>query len=170
MKMKMNGPTITRHRGKVCVPGLPFMYGAGYEGATAELDRLVVRAAKMLWKAYSLDVEIRFNTDRRSGGAHPIINGKVVSIGLSAGLKKERPDGLTNEQWWDMPRPEYYALPDVLYTYTFIDAPYCADPAIINQGNPDHRYAYHEHKTLAAGLRWLKRYAVVPGEEGKGPE
>ena len=66
--MKMNGPTITRHRGKVCVPGLPFMYGAGYEG------------------------------------------------------------------------------------------------------NPGYRYATHEHKTLAAGLRWLKRYAVVPGQEGKGPE
>ena len=168
--MKMNGPTITRHRGKVCVPGLPFMYGAGYEGATEELDRLVVRAAKMLWKAYSLDVEIRFNTDRRSGGAWLKIGEDADLCGLCVGLRKQRPDGLTDQQWWAMPRPEYYALPDDLYIDTYIDARCCADPVIVNEGNPGYRYATHEHKTLAAGLRWLKRYAVVPGQEGKGPE
>lgn len=159
-------PTITRHTGRVCVPGLPYMYGAGYQGATPELDRLVVRAAKMLWKAYSTDIEIRFNTDRRSGGAWLHSVGKAGGIGLGGGLGKQRPAGLTDEQWWGMDRTEYYALPDVLYIDTFIDATYC-DPAIVNEGNPDHRYAYHEHKTLAAGLRWLKRYAVVPGQEGQ---
>jgi len=164
----MTAPTITRHTGKVCVPGLPYMYGAGYGGATPELDRLVVRAAKMLTKAYGLDVEIRFNTDRRSGGAHPIVNGQAVSIGLSAGLKKQRPAGLTDQEWWEYPRIGNDKLPDVLYIYTFLDAAYCADPDIVNGGNPGFRYAYHEHKTLAAGLRWLKRYAVVPRQEAGG--
>ena len=159
----MSAPTITRHTGRVCIPGLPYMYGAGYAGATPELDRLVVRAAKMLAKTYGMDVEIRFNTDRRCGGAHPIVDGQAISTGLSAGLRKQRPEGLTDEEWWNYPRVGNDSLPDVLYIYTFIDAPHCADPAIINSGNPDHRYAYHEHKTLAAGLRWLKRYAVVPG-------
>jgi len=166
----MTTPTITRHKGKVCVPGLPFMYGAGYEGATEELDRLVVRAAKMLTKAYGLDVEIRFNTNRRSGGAWLHSVGKAGGIGLGGGLGKQRPNGLTDQQWHEMPRPEYYGLPDHLYIDTFIDAAYCADPAIVNEGNPGFRYAYHEHKTLAAGLRWLKQYAVVPRQEGKGLE
>ena len=163
----MTPPTITRHTGKVCVPGLPYMYGAGYEGATPELDHLVVRAAKMLTKAYGLDVEIRFNTDRRSGGAWLHSVGQAGGVGLGGGLGKQRPDGLTDQEWWGMDRAEYHALPDVLYIDTFIDAPYCVDPAIANHGNPDHRYAYHEHKTLAAGLRWLKRYAVIPGQEGQ---
>ena len=144
----MTPPTITRHTGKVCVPGLPFMYGAGYEGATPE-------------------VEIRFNTDRRSGGAWLHSVGQAGGVGLGGGLGKQRPDGLTDQEWWGMDRAEYHALPDVLYIDTFIDAPYCVDPAIANHGNPDHRYAYHEHKTLAAGLRWLKRYAVIPGQEGQ---
>jgi hypothetical protein len=146
------------------------MYGAGCKGATPEVDRLVVRAAKMLAKAYGLDVEIRFNTDRRSGGAWLRDIEDADAIGLCANLQKQRPDGLSDQQWWDYPRPDYYKLPDVLCVYTYIDARHCANSAILNSGNPDFRYAYHEHKTLAAGLRWLKGYAVVPGHEGKGTE
>lgn len=45
------------------------MAGGGYRGYSAELDALVCEAASALAEAYGADVEIRFNSDRESGGA-----------------------------------------------------------------------------------------------------
>jgi hypothetical protein len=43
--------------------------GGGYQGLTPELDTTVAEAAEALAKAYDMDVTIRFNSDRASGGA-----------------------------------------------------------------------------------------------------
>jgi hypothetical protein len=53
------------------VAGLPTGYiaGGGYRGATDELDATVQAAAELLADAYRMPVTIRFNSDRRSGGA-----------------------------------------------------------------------------------------------------
>jgi hypothetical protein len=44
--------------------------GAGYQGCTQELDGTVAEAARLLADAYGMDVTIRFNSDRESGGAY----------------------------------------------------------------------------------------------------
>lgn len=64
-------------------PGLPagfgFVCGGGYSGATEDLDQAVVDAAERLAAVYRMPVTIRFNSDRRSGGAW---------------LKTDEPDGM----------------------------------------------------------------------------
>ena len=84
-------PQITRS------PGVPAGYGgyivdSGYKGATKELDDRVQGAASALAERFGSDVEIRFNSDRRSGGAwlvtHPGDNGIDANtwIGINASL------------------------------------------------------------------------------------
>jgi hypothetical protein len=58
-------PGIPAVAGGVCY-GLA---GGGYQGLTAELDAVVQEAAERLQDAYGLDVVIRFNSNRASGGA-----------------------------------------------------------------------------------------------------
>src|SRR4051812_34690745 len=73
-------PTIERSRG---VAAGPYTAGAGYSGATPELDSVVAAAAVLLAEHYGRDVEIRFNTDRQSGGAY--VRG-VATLGITAKL------------------------------------------------------------------------------------
>jgi hypothetical protein len=67
----MNDTIITRSEGTPLVMGGAFygMAGGGYTGITGELDAVVAQAAEMLAAAYGQAVEIRFNSDRESGGA-----------------------------------------------------------------------------------------------------
>jgi hypothetical protein len=58
-------PGIPAVAGGVCY-GLA---GGGYQGLTAELDAVVQEAAERLQDAYGMDVMIRFNSNRASGGA-----------------------------------------------------------------------------------------------------
>jgi len=62
---------ITRSTGIPATAGGVFygMAGGGYQGATDELDAVVQEAAEALARAYQMDVTIRFNSDRESGGA-----------------------------------------------------------------------------------------------------
>jgi hypothetical protein len=63
---------ITRSRGIPAGYG-GYVVGGGYRGATKELDDSVQDAASALAKRFG-SVEIRFNTDRRSGGAWLVTN------------------------------------------------------------------------------------------------
>jgi hypothetical protein len=78
-------PTITRSVGNV-VGG--FVVGGGHSGATAELDTAVDNAAKALRDSFGRDVEIRFNSDRKSGGAwlvtHPGHEWGNTWVGITA--------------------------------------------------------------------------------------
>jgi hypothetical protein len=84
---------ISRHAGTP-IAGTPYAYGAGYKGLTPELDAVVARAAELLETAFDSDIEIRFNTDRRSGGAWLVDGVGNAGVGLTAGLKPVRPAGL----------------------------------------------------------------------------
>ena len=154
--------TIRRHAG-IPIKGTPYAVGAGYSGITQELDQTVELAARMLAAAFGGDIEIRFNTDRRSGGAwlmddKPGLAGNA-SVGLTAGLRAKRPDGLSDAEWWDMPIEEHQRLPVELTVATVVKPDHLNDPALANQGNPDSRYASHEHDSLVAGLAWLQANA-----------
>lgn len=61
--------------------------GGGYTGITAELDQVVEQAAQRLAAAYGTDVEIRFNSDRESGGAWlRTPDGANADLGICASL------------------------------------------------------------------------------------
>jgi len=67
-----------------------FVVGGGYNGCTNELDNIVMDAAQKLEEFTKRDIEIRFNSDRRSGGAWvvdslPGFQGNC-HLGISAGL------------------------------------------------------------------------------------
>jgi hypothetical protein len=82
-------PTVERSGG--IATGLGYVVGGGYEGLTPELDAVVADAAQKLAAAFGMDVTIRFNTDRRRGGAW-LKTGAVdgvwrnAEVGISASL------------------------------------------------------------------------------------
>ena len=62
------GPKVTRSTG-VAVGVSGFTVGGGYQGLTPELDSTVEDAGSAMAERFGTNVEVRFNTDRRSGGA-----------------------------------------------------------------------------------------------------
>ena len=64
-------PKITRGTGiPITIAGTTYGYaGGGYSGATKELDETVVRESEFMAKEFKKPVEIRFNSDKQSGGA-----------------------------------------------------------------------------------------------------
>lgn len=80
---------ISRSHG-ILIPGTGFVAGGGFSGITRDLDELVNEAAKLLQDAFG-DVTIRFNSDRRSGGAWLVTStgggiGSDAEIGICASL------------------------------------------------------------------------------------
>ena len=148
-------PEITRSVG--INPGFPYMGplpGGGYRGLTDELDATVAQAAELLRVEYGRDVEIRYNSDRQSGGAFviddlpPGWDHKCV-VGICAGL---RPDGtgVSDVKWFD-PCFDRSVLPRKLIISTNVRAFALRDPSIANRQT----YAYIDHPTLDAALAWL---------------
>ena len=85
-----DGPAIVRSPG-IPIAGTPYAAGGGYQGRTNDLDQTVQQAAEMLLEAFGQDVTIRFNSDRKSGGAWVVTDavddlGTNAEIGLGAGL------------------------------------------------------------------------------------
>lgn len=84
---------ITRSSGvPISIDGMPTGYvaGGGYSGATPDLDAMVEQAAAVLADYYGIGVTIRFNSDRRSGGAWLVTHavdgvGANAEIGICAG-------------------------------------------------------------------------------------
>ena len=83
-------PNITRSTGTpIGATGL--VAGGGFEGITAGLDVVVQAAAAKLADAYGADVEIRFNSDRESGGAWLVTaDGSNAWVGICASLVTAR--------------------------------------------------------------------------------
>lgn len=61
--------------------------GGGYRGATPELDALVEELAEWLRILYAVDIQIRFNADRRSGGAFLADEKRFGVVGVGAGIR-----------------------------------------------------------------------------------
>jgi hypothetical protein len=137
--------------------GLPAGYyglpGGGYRGLTEELDALVAQAAEMLVAEYGCDIQIRFNSDRRSGGAFLMPESTYGVFGVGAGLRKVRPDGLSMDECIDQypyRSPQYEALADTLYVDTVVRL------------LPDEKQHYVEHDSIAAALAWLRENVNLP--------
>jgi hypothetical protein len=99
--------SIERSPGLIVTAGATSaIVGGGYTGATDELDELVQRAAALLAEAYSMDVVIRFNSNRASGGAwlktHDVDGvGRNAEIGLWASVVTERQVRAHERDGWD---------------------------------------------------------------------
>jgi len=93
-----------------CVCG--YFVGGGYEGATKELDNVVKREAELLQKHFNKDIEIRFNSDRMSGGAWVKDGKKNCSVGLSARLTNSELLEMSSEQRMELSQKEFRKLLD----------------------------------------------------------
>lgn len=126
--------------------------GGGYEGKTKELDEVVKREAEMLNKLFNKDVEIRFNSDRLSGGAWLKNSLKGFDgncqVGLNAGLVPTRPRNMNVNTFFD----KYDTLPKVIKFYTKIDCSAMLHPEIARCGDHD----YRDHKTIDKAVEFLK--------------
>lgn len=142
----------------VSVGGTAFVAGGGYRGLTDELDAMVARAAELLRETFGQDVEIRFNSDRRSGGAWLVTpqrsdfwrNGEVA---LRAQLV---PVG-GFERYEDVPRWEWEALPHEVHIASGMDEAVMRDPSMVadDMGDPGYRKHYEGHATLDEGIAYL---------------
>jgi len=150
--------TIERHAG-IAVSG--FIVGGGYTGKTEELDATVRRASEMMLAEFNRPIEIRFNSDRHSGGAWlknslPGFSGNC-QLGLCAGLAKIRPEGLTDNEWWDMPRAEREVLPEEIKIDVVADGSclkHRADRNCLRASGTD--YAFNYFASLEDGLEWIR--------------
>jgi len=143
---------ITRSGGTV-VHG--FVVGGGYEGLTKELDATVAQEAEALSKAFGRDVEIRFNSDRNSGGAWlaDSLQGFTgnCQVGLTAALVTDWPSDMSLEEY----RRREHELPKELRISTMVDQSALIDPDTASQGTDARRYSWRYHETVNSALRWL---------------
>jgi hypothetical protein len=164
-------PAITRSEG-IFVGG--FNPGGGRYGLTENLDSIVSTAAEALRERYGRDVEIRFNSDRLSGGAY--LNGLGASVGISAQLytltRARQLVDRARTRWGDTDdtfehQCERWHInpggPEQQITHhVFCDARFLIGAQLAECGNPDHRYAFPLVADIAAGLAWLQENATVP--------
>jgi hypothetical protein len=148
--------TITRSAG-IAVGG--YNPGGGRAGITVELDDVVAEAAERLRDRYGRDVEIRFNSDRQSGGAFV---SAPASVGITAArvlLSRTRALVAGIEDFEDNCRrrgidpagPEEQTSMHVL-----VDAALLTDPGMANSGNDDARYAYVNVRDADAAMALLE--------------
>ena len=148
----------------------PYQAGGGYEGKTQELDAVVAKAAKMLSKAFKRDVEIRFNSDRESGGAWLKNSLEAYKgncqVGLCAGIYKVCPPDWTRDSMinaaldrsWPLSerRQRYDNLPTEIRVSTNITESALLDKSLATSGTPESHYCWLDHKSLEGAMRWLK--------------
>jgi hypothetical protein len=77
-------PAITRSTGTIVGGYNP---GGGYQGATEDLDNIVTEIAEHMTTEFNMPVVIRFNSDRRRGGAWLNLSGNTSSVGINASLR-----------------------------------------------------------------------------------
>ena len=104
--------------------GTGYLVGGGYYGTTNELDDIVKKEAEILQDLYGLDVQIRFNSDRESGGAWVIDGKSNCSIGLSAFMRNSKLFNATSEEKAKLSYEDYMELAedkDIIVFETSVD-------------------------------------------------
>lgn len=147
--------------------------GGGYSGITAELDALVQRSAELLVKAYGMDVTIRFNSDRHSGGAWLLTHrdDRVwanAEIGITATLvTQDDYDAFCAElrakgEGVDWVRAPGLTMMSAVSARALVDA---SREAGRGRSGRDLRWA--EHHTPEEAVAYLLRHARVPDTSGE---
>lgn len=131
--------------------GLGYLVGSGFEGKTKELDNAVLKNAKLLHKTFGKDIEIRFNTNRESGGAFIKDNEYSCKIGIGASLSSSRYHSLTDAEKMELSFEESMKLPkDIILYHAVLD-----DSLLNRHGKREDIYRYF--KTLKGAFKWLHR-------------
>ena len=140
---------IERSRG-IFIGSMGLRAGGGYSGATSELDAAVQQAAEMLAVAYpGFDIEIRFNSDRRSGGAW-LKAGDGAAIGIAISAYAERAQAAALEA-------------QTLQTSAYIGASHLGNPAVANcDGGRNDPYCHAYMPSMEAAIAFLKLNAKAP--------
>lgn len=124
-----------------------YIVGGGYEGITKELDNIILNEAELLQDSFNTDVEIRYNSHRKSGGAWIKDNNYSCKIGLCARLAKSKYLTMTTEERINTPFSEIDKYPDdIIIIYTFISKEFLNDK---QEGE------YKEHDTIKNGIEWI---------------
>jgi len=157
---------ITRSVGHpITINGMPTgcVAGGGYSGITDELDATVQRAAELLAAEFGLPVEIRFNSDRRSGGA--FVRGPEVAghrghpdFGIGARVPPSPEEAAAWQARMRETIPDW--TPETRLVDTLIDAPLCRCPSLCTEGLPEGRYAFRWHDTVEEALEFLKLHVA----------
>jgi len=165
--------TITRSSG--ISPGVPWagpLPGGGHDGKTKRLDRAVVRFAEWLRAHLPGPVQIRFNSDRLSGGAfvYPGARGAVTfdtpEIGLTARLimpehvKQEREKAWEEGNWRrlvSVERLDCWTEETPLSYHVLIYPQFLRFPDNLGEYKPGSRFGYWTAGTPQEAYRLLKR-------------
>mgnify|MGYP001578595543 FL=1 len=150
--------TITRSVG-IDTGYMGMRAGGGYRGITDELDSIVAKAADLLAQEYGRDVEIRFNSDRLSGGAW-IKDERTnnTTIGINAGLAPVRPPHTSDEEWIFVDQQTWDARPRLPYLKTRVYDLALRDETPRTEGSlSGNKYADVKHDTLTDAMEWLRR-------------
>jgi hypothetical protein len=171
--------TITRSPGTPITRGgqpTGYVAGGGYSGADEDLDATVAQAAELLAAAYNMDVTIRFNSDRQSGGAflktHEVdAVGRNSEVGINAGRRRTRDAlertaaryGLTVEEWCT---PEEIADADgSLYVAVYLSATSLTDPSLANSGG-SRPYLHMQMPDVETAVEYALAQAPAPVVDG----
>lgn len=175
--------TTTIHRSAglpIDVAGMPSGYvaGGGHSGTTAELDTTVQRAAEMLQDVYGMSVAIRFNSDRKSGGAWLVTDavdgfGRNADIGICASLayrdedEKARAVERLTAQYGaddDLTRWAQAAEAGVVRIQAHIGTRALVDRSTANNraDDADHAYYHGPAETIEAALVFVTTHGKVP--------
>lgn len=152
--------------------------GAGRSGVTAELDAEVARAAELLREAYGLDVTIRFNSDRRSGGAWLVtdfegLGGRNNAVGLTVALvdvaelrklydKYPDPDDTLEARLAGDGQDPANPPAAYLSRSVMLRPPYLVDTALATQGVEADPYACVHVGSLEEGMALIADKVVMP--------
>jgi len=166
-------PKITRSTGiPITIAGTTYGYaGGGYSGATKELDDTVVRESEFMAKEFKKPVEIRFNSDKQSGGAWIRNQSGSSQVGLSAGLYPTFPKGMDWDsyitskglQQTSIQRQidEIDELPKHVGYNTVVDKDALKAEALNRFNGPDNESSKHiflNHPSLKAAADWIAKY------------
>ena len=127
--------------------------GGGYSGITPELDAEVVKAATLLHERAGKDIEIRFNSDRMSGGAYLQGAEGVNSLGVSAGLYREEP---SNDLPWDEWKRQRAVAPMITVVCVLAGKNRLLDPSLAERGPTGMEYALIPVQSVDAALQWIE--------------
>ena len=136
---------ITRSAGMPT--GLGYLVGNGYEGKTKELDDKVYEIAEQLKAIFGKDIEIRYNSDRESGGAFVKDDEYSFKIGIGASLVSSEFRAMSREEKLNFPMKNYHKLPKDMITYHIVLDKSIAKPGIVYP---------HDFKTAAKAFEFLK--------------
>lgn len=135
--------------------GTGYLVGAGVTGKTPELDEVVQDAAEALKKEFNVDIVIRFNTNRKSGGAYLDDSEMSDKIGIGAGLYNSTFQKMTPQQRKDLSEQQYrkfYENPEHIEISTCIWKDFLKEesPFIVAT------HEYRDFQSIKDALCWIK--------------